>query len=246
MKGFFLTAVFSLLCAFSTNAQTCASRPRNWHELSNSNGSDKKYLKRRNAADEAFREGKYKHALPEYRQSLAFKEEGESAEIYFKLGETYALLGNFDKAYACIIESGPGKMPTSRVVAPAIADAKAHAASQILLDTIQLNLPRYPYETFPEYLALAAIFRRAGLASQAQSAEEEAHINREAAIAWHAALTQVGGHASLVAADRAAIDVYERNNRPEIAAILRAQLPSEPPLPRRKHSWWASLVTGGR
>jgi hypothetical protein len=245
MKGLFLTAVFSLLCALPTNAQSCASRPGDWHELSSSNGSDKKYLKKRNVADEAFRQGKYKHALAEYRQSLAFKEEEGFPEVYFKLGETYALLGNFDKAYACVIESGSSKVPGPRVIAPAILDAKARTAAQTLLDTIQLNLARYPYETFPEYLALAAIFRHAGLASQAQSAEEEGRINREAANAWHAALEQRSEHASLVAADRAAIDVYERCNRPENAAILRAQLASEPPLPPRKRSWWVSLVTGG-
>src|SRR5215468_2079795 len=221
MRGLFFTAVVSLLAVFSADAQTCASRPRNWHEPRNSNGNDKKYLRKRIAADEAFRGGKYSRALAEYHQSLGAQDEGGFPEVYFKLGETYALLGNFDKAYACVIESGPGKVPSSRVMAPAIPDPRAKDASQILLDTIQVNLPRYPYETFPEYLALAAIFRHAGLASQAQLAEEEGRINREAANAWHAALVQ-GEHASLAAADRAAIGVYERSNRPETAAILRS------------------------
>jgi hypothetical protein len=126
-------------------------------------------------------------------------------------------------------------------MAVGIRDEKARKAAQLLLDTIQLNTPRYPYGTFPEYLALAAIFRHVGLASQAQSYEEEGRISREAANAWDTALAEGGKHASLAAADRAAIEVYERSNRPEPAGILRAQLASEPPLMSRRRPWWFRL-----
>jgi hypothetical protein len=153
------------------------------------------------------------------------------------------MLGKFDSAYSCIIESGPGKIPAHRIVADGIADPAAKQAAQILLDTIQENTPRYPYGTFPEYLALAAIFRRAGLADQAASAEEEGRINRQAADAWEAALLQGGTLPSLAEADRAAMQVYERAQRPEPAEILRAQAVAEPKLPRRKRSFWYLLVT---
>src|SRR5262249_23699459 len=154
-----------------------------------------------------------------------------------------ALLGNFDRAYSCIIESGPGKIPANRILAPAIPDARAKQAAQILLDTIQANTPRYPYATFPEYLALAAILRSSGFASEAVAAEEEGRINRRAAEAGDAALAQSSTRGSLAEADRAAIDVYERAHRPQTAQILRDQAASEPPLPRRKRSFWYLLVT---
>jgi len=90
---------------------------------------------------------------------------------------------------------------------------------------------------------LAAIFRQSGLIAQAQAAEEEARINRRAADAWDTALIQSDGRASLAAADRAAMEVYVRADRPETAEILRAQAEIEPPLPRRRRSFWYLLVT---
>jgi hypothetical protein len=159
------------------------------------------------------------------------------------LGEAAAMLGDFETAYSCIIESGSGKIPAKRISAPELANGQARQAAQILLDTIQINTPRYPYGTYREYLALAAIFRQSGLVMQAQAAEEEGRINRQAADAWEAALVQNDGHASLAAADRAAMEVYERAHRPETAEILRAQAALEPPLPRRKRSFWFLLVT---
>ena len=232
-----LAMVLLLTCVRSTMAQTCAlpsGKP---------SGNDKRYAKQRSAGDRAFREGKYEKALAEYLQSLSYKDAGDFDEVYFKLGETYAMLGNFAKAYTCLIESGPEKVPHQRVMASGIADEKGRQAAQILLDTIQLNTPRYPYGTFPEYLALAAIFRHAGLPRQAESAGEEGRINREAANAWNAALAKGGTHASLGDADRAAIKVYEQSNRPESAEILRAQSASEPPLPKRKRPWWYQVLT---
>src|SRR5437762_3333908 len=191
----------------------------------------------------AFLEGKYEKARGEYRAAVAYQDQESVADAYLRIGEAAAMIGNFDKAYSCIIESGGAKIPGKRVSAPDIADAKAREAAQILLDTIQVNTPRYPYGTFPEYLALAAIFRQSGLVRQAQTAEEEGRINRQAADAWDAALVQSDGRASLAAADRAAMEVYERAHRPETAEIRRAQAALEPPLPRRKRSFWYLLVT---
>jgi tetratricopeptide (TPR) repeat protein len=235
MKVGLFTGTLWLLFAFSTSAQTCATQPRS------ARGNDKRYAKQRTAGDRAFREGKYDKALAEYLQALASTEEGGFFEIYFKLGETYTMVGDFDKAYACLVESGPGKIPGNRVMAVGIRDEKARKAAQLLLDTIQLNTPRYPYGTFPEYLALAAILRHVGLTSQAKSYEEDGRINREAANAWEIALAEGGKHASLAAADRAAIGVYERHNRPEPAGILRAQLASEPPFMSQRRPWWFHL-----
>jgi len=235
MKAVLFTGTLWLLFASLTSAQTCATPPSHWQ------GNDKRYAKERNAGDRAFREGKYDKALGGYLQALASEDAGGFFEVYFKLGETYAMVGNFDKAYACLAESGPGKIPIDRVMAVGIRDEKARKAAQLLLDTIQLNTPRYPYGTFPEYLALAAILRHVGLASQAQSYEEEGRISREAANAWDTALAEGGKHASLAAADRAAIGVYERSNRPEPAGILREQLASEPPLMSRRRPWWFRL-----
>jgi hypothetical protein len=56
-------------------------------------------------------------------------------------------------------------------------------------------------------------------------------------------LIQGGGSPSLVDADRAAMQVYERAHRPEAAEILRAQAAEEPRLPHRKRSFWYLLVT---
>jgi tetratricopeptide (TPR) repeat protein len=235
MKVVLFAGTLWLLFALSTSAQTCAPHPSNGH------GNDKRYAKQRNAGDRAFREGKYDKALAGYLQALTSEDEGGFFEVYFKLGETYAMLGNFEKAYACLVESGPGKIPVDRVMAVGVPDDRARKAAQLLLDTIQLNTPRYPYGTFPEYLALAAILRHVGLTSQAQSYEEEGRINREAANAWDAALAEGGKHASLAAADRAAIGVYERSNRPEPAGILRAQSASEPPFTIQRRPWWFRL-----
>lgn len=235
MRVVLFAGMLWLLFAFSTRAQTCAPRPGKEH------GNDKRYAKQRDVADRAFREARYDKALAAYLQALAAEEEGGFSEVYFKLGETYAMVGKFDKAYACLLESGPQKIPVNRVMAIGILEEKPRNAAQLLLDTIQLNTPRYPYGTFPEYLALAAILRQVGLTSQAQSYEEEARINRQAASAWDAALAEGGKHASLAAADRAAIEVYERSNRPEPAGILRAQLSSEPPFMSRRRPWWFRL-----
>ena len=238
MKAVLLfTAMLASICVSEGAASTCAPAPKERRD------NEKKYRARIVTGDKAFREGKYERARAEYRASLTFQDEAGAVEAYFRLGEADAMLGNFDKAYSCIIESGAGKIPANRVSAAVITDAQAREAAQILLDTIQVNTPRYPYGTFPEYLALAAIFRQSGLAAQAQSAEEEARINRQAAEAWDAALVQSDGRASLAAADRAAMEVYERAHRPESAEILRAQAALEPPLPRRKRSFWYLLVT---
>jgi tetratricopeptide (TPR) repeat protein len=236
MRSVCVAAICVSMCAHAAGAHTCASVPSHPRE------NDKKYAALRMAGDKAFREGKYKRALGEYRESLAYQDEAGAGETFFRLGEVEAMLGNFEKAYSCIIESGPGKIPANRILATAISDTTARDAAQILLDTIQVNTPRYPYATFPEYLALGAIFRRAGLVAQAESADEEGRINREAAQAWDAALLQ-GGEMNLGAADRAAMEVYHREHRPEAAAILQAQAAEETPFHRRKHSFWYLLVT---
>jgi hypothetical protein len=238
MKAVLLfAAILASICVSSVGARTCAPASKVRRD------NEKKYRARIVTGDKAFREGKYERARTEYRASLAYQDEQGAADAYFRLGEADAMLGNFDRAYSCIIESGPGKIPANRVSAAGISDAQARDAAQILLDTIQVNTPRYPYGTSPEYLALAAIFRHSGLAAKAQAAEEEGHINRQAAEAWDAALVQSDGRASLAAADRAAMEVYERAHRPETAEILRAQAALEPPLPRRKRSFWHLLVT---
>jgi hypothetical protein len=237
MKAVLLAAILVVIGVPCARAGTCEPAPKERRD------NEKKYRARMVTGDKAFREGKYERARAEYRASLAYQDQQGAGEAYFRLGEAHAMLGNFDKAYTCIIESGPGKIPANRVSAAGISDAQARQAAQILLDTIQVNMPRYPYGTFPEYLALAAIFSRSGLAQQAQSAEEEGRINRQAAEAWDAALIQNDGRASLAAADRAAMEVYERAHRPETAEILRAQAAQEPPLPRRKRSFWYLLVT---
>jgi tetratricopeptide (TPR) repeat protein len=237
MRAAILLAMVASSCMCVANAQTCANVPSRAHD------NDKKYEAKKLAGDKAFREGKYERAAAEYRQALAYQDEAGAYDVFFKLGETHAMLGQFDKAYSCIVESGSVKISARRVVAEGFTDPTAQQAAQILLDTIHVNTPRYPYGTYPEYLALAAIFRHAGLAAQAQSAEEEGRINREAADAWEAALAQGGTSPSLAAADQAAIEVYERAHRPEPAAILRAQAAEEPPLPRRKRSFWYLLVT---
>jgi len=237
MKAVLLAAILVAVGAPSVCASNCEPAPKERRE------NDKKYRARIVSGDRAFREGKYVKAYAEYRASLAYQDLGEAGDAYFRMGEAAAMLANFENAYTCIIESGSGKLPAKRVSAPDIANKQAREAAQILLDTIQINTPRYPYGTYPEYLALAAIFRQSGLVMQAQGAEEEGRINRQAADAWEAALVQNDGHASLAAADRAAMEVYERAHRPETAEILRAQATLEPPLPRRKRSFWYLLVT---
>ena len=237
MRAAILLAILALICNCAGNAQTCASVPARAHD------NDKKYEAKKLAGDKAFREGKYERAAAEYRQALTYQDEAGAYDVFFKLGETHAMLGKFDRAYACIIESGTGKVPARRILAAGFTDSRAQQAAQILLDTIQVNTPRYPYATYPEHLALAAIFRRAGLAEQAQSAEEEGRISRQAADAWAAALVEGGNSPSLAAADRAAMEVYERAHRSEPAEILRAQAAAEPPLPRKKRSFWYLLVT---
>ena len=237
MKAVLLAAVLVAISAPCVTASTCESAPKERRE------NEKKYRARMVTGDKAFREGKYEKARAEYRASLGYQDQESVADSYFRLGEAAAMLGNFEKAYSCIIGSGTSKIPAKRVPAPDISDAQAREAAQILLDTIQANTPRYPYGTFPEYLALAAIFRQSGLIAQAQAAEEEARINRRAADAWDTALIQSDGRASLAAADRAAMEVYVRADRPETAEILRAQAEGEPPLPRRKRSFWYLLVT---
>jgi len=235
-----LTAILASICICSpgAGASTCAPTPKDRRD------NDKKYRARQAAGDKAFREGKYEKARSEYRAALAFQDEEGAADAYFRIGEANALLGDFDKSYSCIIESGPGRTPANRVMATTgISDARARQAAQILLDTIQVNTPRYPYATFPEYLALAAIYRNSGLAVEALAADEEGRIHRQAADAWDAALLHGDGRASLAAADRAAMEVYECAHRPETAEILRAQAAMESPLPRRKRSFWYLLVT---
>src|SRR6185369_3696340 len=217
MKAVLLAAILVVIGVRCASAGTCEPPPKERRD------NEKKYRARMVTGDKAFREGKYEKARSEYRASLAYQDQEGAGEAYFRLGEAHAMLGNFDKAYSCIIESGPAKIPAKRVSVAGISDALAREAAQILLDTIQVNMPRYPYGTFPEYLALAAIFRQSGLADQAQSAEEEGRINRRAADAWDAALVQNDGRASLAAADRAAMEVYERAHRSETAEILRAQ-----------------------
>ena len=140
MRAVLLAALFASFCTCSLSASTCAPLPRERHD------NDKKYLAKRVAGDKAFREGKYQKAIVEYRASLAYQDEVGAAEAFFRLGEADAMLGNFDKAYACIIESGPGKIPANRVLAPPMSEAKAKEAAQILLDTIQVNTPRYPID----------------------------------------------------------------------------------------------------
>jgi hypothetical protein len=167
MKAVLLAAILVVIGVPCARAGTCEPAPKERRD------NEKKYRARMVTGDKAFREGKYERARAEYRASLAYQDQQGAGEAYFRLGEAHAMLGNFDKAYTCIIESGPGKIPANRVSAAGISDAQARQAAQILLDTIQVNMPRYPYGTFPEYLALAAIFSRSGLAQQAQSAEEE-------------------------------------------------------------------------
>ena len=237
MRVAILLATVASLCVTSASAHTCANVPAHARD------NDKKYEGKKLAGDKAFREGKYDRAAAEYREALAYQDEAGAYDIFFKLGEAQAMQGKFEKAYACIIESGPSKPPAHRFVADGFQDPSAKQAAQILLDTIQANTPRYPYGTYPEYLALAAIYRHAGLTSEAQSAEEEGRINRQAADAWESALIQGGGSPSLVDADRAAMQVYERAQRPEAAEILRAQAAEEPRLPHRKRSFWYLLVT---
>lgn len=237
MRVVLFAAVIASICVHSAHASACGPSPAQHHE------NDKKYVAKRIAGDKAFRQGNYRRALAEYRQSLVYQDEGGVSEAYFKLGETHAMLGNFESAYSCIVESGPSKLPANRIVIEGIADPQARKAAQILQDTIQVNLRRYPYATFPEYFALAAILRHAGLAAQAQADEEEGRISREAANAWDAALAESSDSASLADADRAAMEVYEREHRPEAAEILRAQAADEPPLNRRKRSFWYLLLT---
>jgi hypothetical protein len=237
LRAVWITALLASVCAHAAVAHTCATVPSHPRE------NDKKYAAKRLAGDKAFREAKYQRALSEYLGSLSYQDEAGAAEAYFRLGETHALLGDSEKAYSCILESGPGKVPANRILATGFTEPKARDAAQILLDTIQQNTPRYPFGTFPEYLALAAIFRRNGLIAQAQAAETEGRINREAANAWEAALAKSGPQATLAAADRAAMEVYEREDRPQTAEILRAQAAGEPPRLRRKHSFWRLLVT---
>jgi tetratricopeptide (TPR) repeat protein len=237
MRAAVLLGFLATICTCTSNAQTCANVPSRPHD------NDKKYEAKKLAGDKAFREGKYDRAAAEYRQALAYQDEAGAYDVFFKLGETHAMLGKFDKAYSCIIESGPGKVPAHRVVAAGFADPRAQQAAQILLDTIQVNTQRYPYVTYPEYFALAAIFRRAGLAEQAESAQEEGRISRQAADAWAAALVEGGSSPSLAAADLAAMEVYKRAHRSEPAEILRVQAAVESPMPRRKRSFWYLLVT---
>jgi hypothetical protein len=237
MKAVLLAAILVAIGAPCVCASTCEPAAKERRE------NEKKYRARIVTGDKAFREGKYERAHTEYRASLAYQDQEDAGDAYFRIGEAAAMLGNFEEAYSCIIESGSGKIPAKRVSAPDIANRQAREAAQILLDTIQINTPRYPYGTYPEYLALAAIFRQSRLVMQAQAAEEEGRINRRAADAWQAALVQNDGRASLAAADRAAMEVYERAHRPETAEILRAQAALEPPLPRRKRSFWYLLVT---
>jgi tetratricopeptide (TPR) repeat protein len=221
----------ALFCASACHGATCASvsaHPRD---------NDKKYEAKKLAGDRAFRKGKYQRAESEYREALAYQDEVGAYDIFFKIGETKALLGQFDKAYSCLIESGSSKSPTHRIVAEGLADPRAQQAAQILLDTIQTNTPRYPYATFPEYLALAAIYRKAGLVAAAELAEGEGRINRRAAEAWEAAMLDGGKSPSLAAADHAAMEVYEKAQRPVPAEILRAQAAEEPPLPKRRRSF---------
>ena len=235
MRVVVFAAVIASLCIHAPRATACAPGTQH-HE------NDKKYVAKRLAGDKAFRQGNYRRALAEYQQSLVYQDEGGVSEAYFKLGETHAMLGDFERAYSCIVESGPGRSPANRIVIGGIADPHAREAAQILQDTIQVNMRKYPHATFPEYFALAAILRHAGLASQAQADEEEGRISREAADAWDATLAD-NDHASLADADRAAMEVYEKEHRPEAAEILRAQAAEEPPLNRRKRSFWYLLLT---
>src|SRR6266851_4441470 len=198
MRAAILLAILASICTCAVDSQTCANVPARFHD------DDKKYEAKKLAGDKAFREGKYERAFGEYRQALAYQDEAGAYDVFFKLGETHAMLGRFDKAYSCIIESGTGKIPARRVLAIGFTDPHAQQAAQILLDTIQVNTPRYPYATYPEYLALASIFRQAGLVEQAESAEEEGRISRQAAEAWATALLEGGSSPSLAAADRAA------------------------------------------
>jgi hypothetical protein len=237
MRAAILLATIASVCIPAAKAHTCANVPIRARD------NNKKYEAKKLAGDKAFREGKYDRAAAEYRAALAYQDEAGAYDIFFRLGETQAMQGKFEKAFACIIESGPTKAPTRRIVVEDLTDPSAKQAAQILLDTIQSNMPRYPYGTFPEYLALAAIYRQAGLAAEAQSAEEEGRISRQAADAWESALIQGGGSPSLADADRAAMQVYEKAHRPEPAEILRAQAAEEPPLPRRRRSFWYLLVT---
>jgi tetratricopeptide (TPR) repeat protein len=232
MRVVAFAGTFWLLCAFSAHAQSCATGPKSSHE------NERRYAKERISGDRAFREGKYEKAVGEYLQAVASTDEAGASEAYFKLGEAYALLGNFDKAYACLAESGPEKIPSNRILVVGIGDEKARRAAQLLLDTIGVNTPRYPYWTYPEYLALAAIVGHEGLMAESQAYEGEARIHREAAEAWDAVIADGG---NLAAADRAAIAVYERSHRREPAEILQAQLGSEPPFAKRRKPWWFHL-----
>jgi tetratricopeptide (TPR) repeat protein len=237
MRAAILLAIIASICIATADAHTCATVPAHPYD------NDKKYEAKKLAGDKAFREGKYDRAAAEYRQALSYQDEAGAYDIFFKLGETLAMQGRFEKAYGCIIESGSSKASSHRVVAAGFTNPSAKHAAQILLDTIQANTPRYPYGTYPEYLALAAIYRHEGLAGEAQSAEEEGRISLQAAEAWESALIRGGSSPSLADADRAAMQVYEKAQRPEAAEILRAQAAEEPRLPHRKHSFWYLLVT---
>src|SRR5262249_43145014 len=106
-----LLAFLVLICACASHAESCApvpARPRD---------NDKRYEAKKLAGDKAFRQGRYHRAFNEYREALAYQDELGAYDVFFKIGETHAMLGSFDKAYTCIIDSGSGKVPPNRVLA---------------------------------------------------------------------------------------------------------------------------------
>src|SRR5262249_8322123 len=115
------TAFLASICIHApvASAGNCSPAPKERRD------NDKKYRAKQSAGDKAFRQGKYDKARDEYRAALAFQDEAGSADAYFRMGEANALLGDFDQAYSCILESGAGKVPANRVLAPEMTSLQA-------------------------------------------------------------------------------------------------------------------------
>jgi tetratricopeptide (TPR) repeat protein len=171
-----------------------------------------------NQARAAYSRGNYDLAVPLFIKELQLDRRKKARPGHLLLlGNSFAKLGDFQNAYDAYILTTPERVPPNRNLMPRLPDDKGTQAAQALLDGIQ-NCSAGCYLA-PTYLGVAGILRHFGKTKEAQGFEEEARISQEAQDAFEASINS--GASWMVNCETEA-KVYDRENRPELAAAMRA------------------------
>lgn len=186
-------------------------------------GSDmkarEKAIKYGQQAGAAYDSGNFSRAASLYVQELQLETRHKvRPDIFLQLGNSFEKQGDFNDAYDAYILMTPPSVPENRVLMPPLREDKATQAAQMLLDHIQYyGIARL--DSDQAFLTLARILRHFDKVSEAQAFEEEARIRKEAEEAFDASLNS---GASWMANCEAEAQVFDRENRPELAAAMRA------------------------